>query len=190
MKIWLPQLNRVYKTVFDNKGVYIRFSAYGVAHASNDKPIDLTFGVYEDINCKKSIGDNSLDFWQKRKQIYDCEFEDTGVVIERLNEKKYPETLEKLLHTLALKSNKTPNMSIRIKFTPNVELNHDNRYVFRCTINELKKGTYEYGLFNTHYPEIYAKSFTAADVIEVEGKVLGKLFHYVNGEIIWKEHIH
>lgn len=184
-RIWLPQLQRVYKTTFDGQEVYVRFSAYGVSHSSSDKPIDLTFGVYEDEKCKKSVGDDSLDFWHKRKEIYDCEFEDTGIIIERLNEKKLPETLEKLLHILSLKSNKTARMSIAIQFKSNVDTSLVPKYCWRATINKLEDGTYEYGYFE-RYAEAYVKSFTANDVVEMSGKVLGKRFDYKDGQILWK----
>lgn len=189
MKIWLPELGRVYATTYDGKNVYVRFTAYGVSNATSGRPIDLTFGVYHDIDCKNMEKYEGLTFnerWEKQKQIYHCDFIDTGVVIERLNEKKFPETLEKLLHTLSLKSNKHARMDVTIIFKDTVEISANVRYPYRCTINKLDDGCYTYGHFATRYPETYVKSFTADDVIEIHGKVLGKYFRYINGQISWK----
>ncbi len=187
MKIWLPELGRIYKTVFDNQEVFIRFTAYGVSKATAGRPIDLTFVVYEDISCKKVIKNDTLSFqerWELQQTIYNCEFENTGVVIERLNEKKFPDTLPKLLHALSLKSNKSARMGLTIVFKDHIKF--DKSYSYRASINKLDDGSYTYGYFASRYPKAYVESFTPDDVVEIQGKVLGKRFKYVNGEITWE----
>lgn len=187
MKIWLPELGRVYKTAFNYQECYIRFTAYGVSNASSGRPIDLSFGIYEDIDCKNAIKNNEQDFnqyWANRDKIYACEFEDTGVVIEKLGKpKKIPTTIEELLHALSLKSNRHSNMDITIVFRDIVAPSWF--YSYNRVVGKNDNGTYRYFRPGRN-PSTGVESFTAEDVVEMSGKVLGKYFRYAEGVIVWK----
>lgn len=186
MKIWLPQLGRVYKTIFDGNEVFIRFSAYGVTNASSGRPIDLTFGVYSDIECKKSVADyNSIAYCKKRKEIYGCDFEDTGVVIEKLGKpKKQPTTVAELLHALSLKSNMSSKMDVKIIFREGITV-PNWFYSYNCLVKKNDDGTYQY-YKKSRETQIAIPSFTPDDVVEISGRLRGDYYRYYNGEINWR----
>ena len=183
MKIWLPDLHRVYATTFDGKNVFVRFTAYGVSHSTSDRPIDLTFSLYRDNECKDVIKYDDLGFaarWEKQKQIYDCEFIDTGVVIEKLGKpKKIPTTIEELLHALSLKSNQRSRMDVSIKFRDGLIV-PQWFYSFNRLVKKNEDGTYQYHRPG-RTPSVGIESFTAEDVVELSCNVLGKYFYYANG---------
>lgn len=188
MKIWLPELGRVYQTNYDGDDVYIRFTAYGVSHSSSDKPIDLTFGVYRDAQCKNAVKYDGLGFqarWEKQNKIYDCEFVDTGVTIDKLSKpKKIPTTLEELLHALSLKSNQRSRMDVKIIFRDGLTL-PSWFYSFNRVVRKNQDGTYQYYRPGRD-PSIGIASFTAEDVVELSCNVLGKYFRYADGKLTSK----